>query len=319
MMVLRVLLSLLLSVGAVFFATRNVDWSQLRALLGQAHYWPLAWALMLSSVTFTLRAWRWQVLLNPFQKIALWQLLRWQVGGLLINNLLPMRMGELVRAYWTGHKTRIAKSSILGTIVVERVFDMASMAAIACAVLLGAGLYHFNRAIAVGAVTSIVILSVTAKLFIHDAMLQNLTARLPAKIRELADDFVKGLSVFKDKKEIFKVAMVSPLIWAADIFIIAVLSRTLGLDLSWMQAAVLAVGLILGVMIPAAPGAVGTYEAGGVAALGLIGFDATRAFSFVFLMHCFQIFTTIVLGVPVLFAEGFTVKQILNAEKEGAQ
>ena len=100
---------------------------------------------------------------------------------------------------------------------------------------------------------------------------------------------------------------------------VAIISRCLGLDLSWPQAGLLMVGLILGVMIPAAPGAAGTYEAGGVAALGILGFERTLSFSFILLLHSFQFVSILTLGIPVLIAEGFNPKEMMREAQAEAK
>ena len=45
------------------------------------------------------------------------------VVGYMANNLLPVRLGEVVRAYYLGERENVSKVSSLATIAVERVFD----------------------------------------------------------------------------------------------------------------------------------------------------------------------------------------------------
>jgi uncharacterized membrane protein YbhN (UPF0104 family) len=65
-------------------------------------------------------------------------------------------------------------------------------------------------------------------------------------------------------------------------------------------------------MVPAAPGAAGTYEAGGVAALGMLGVDQTLALSFVLLIHVVQFLVVLAAGIPILIAEGFNPKALMK-------
>jgi uncharacterized membrane protein YbhN (UPF0104 family) len=84
------------------------------------------------------------------------------------------------------------------------------------------------------------------------------------------------------------------------------------LKLTWLQAGLTIVGLLLGVMIPAAPGAAGTYEAGGVGALTLMGFKKTISLSFVLLVHGLQYLVVLILGIPILMLEGFSFKSVYH-------
>ena len=56
--------------------------------------------------------------------------------GYLANNVLPARLGELVRAHYLGRRTGVSRSAILGTIVVERVVDTLVVVAIASVAIL---------------------------------------------------------------------------------------------------------------------------------------------------------------------------------------
>ena len=73
--------------------------------------------------SFWVRAKRWQYLLAPIKKIKISPLFHATAIGFLANNILPARIGELVRAYVLGSKEKISKTSSFATIVVERLFD----------------------------------------------------------------------------------------------------------------------------------------------------------------------------------------------------
>jgi uncharacterized protein (TIRG00374 family) len=297
-----------------------VQWTELKQIFTQIRWTPiwLSWAVSLAA--FFLRGLRWQILIGPFQKIQVFQLIRWQVGGLVINNLLPLRMGEFARAYWAGHKSSISKSSVLATIVAERLADLSCMAVVALILLSMTGLLKSNSfwtpSKGILLILTVIILGAGLKWVLSKYTLRTLLTKLqnkvPHRLYSILENFIHGLKVFKDKNEIIKIAVLTPVIWSIDIGVVAVFSRTLGLDLSWTQSGLVVVGLILGVMVPAAPGAAGTFEAGGVAVLTLLGFSNTLAFSFVLLLHTFQYLTVLVMGIPVLLFEGFSPKKIFE-------
>src|SRR5437870_528286 len=108
----KIALSLGVSALCLYLATRQVEWDKLKLILSQARLAPVFAGLSISLLTFWLRAVRWQILLNPFQRLSKGVLVRWQIGGLFVNSILPLRMGELARMYWAGHKTAIPKSTL---------------------------------------------------------------------------------------------------------------------------------------------------------------------------------------------------------------
>lgn len=316
----RVVVPLIISALALWAATRNVRWEEVKNILPQARLAPFVLGFAVSLSGFYLRGLRWKILLSPFQDVPVWPLIRWQVGGIVINNLLPLRAGEFARAYWAGHKTSVSKSAILATIVVERAIDVATLVVITVFLLVGMGLAKGNPLMTPNVLALILTAAVAAGYAAWRVLrkkplreiLDPILRLFPEKISRIIGNFISGLSVLKDGKEIAKLALLSPVIWSIDIGAVAVASRCLGLDLSWSQGGLVMAGLIMGVMIPAAPGAVGTYEAGGVQALSLLGFGANLAFSFVLLLHVFQMGAMFLLGIPALMIEGFNPKQLFR-------
>ena len=309
-----ILIPLGISVLALWMATRNVNWAGILPMFSRINYFPFVLGFSVSLISLYLRAIRWQILLEPFQELSPWALLRWQIGGILVNNLLPLRMGEIARAYWAGHKSSIPKSAILATIVLERVLDVSCLAGIVVLLLSVMGLSRSSTPCLTPRNLAFASIALAAAFFTVRSILRRkgleevlLSVRniFPGRLAHMIEHFISGLHVLKSKKEVFKLVLLSPVIWAVDIMVIAIMSRSFELNLSWMQAGLTMGGLILGVMIPAAPGAVGTYEAGGKQALVLMGFNPTLAFSFIALLHVMQIGFTFALGIPALMIEGF--------------
>ncbi len=318
MKIIRVLISILISVLCLYFATRNVEWAELKVILSRAQVAPILAAVLVSLFSFLTRTARWGIILQPFQKISFVSLLRWQIGGLLINNLLPLRMGEFARAYWAGHKSSISKSSVLATILLERILDVGTIGCIAIFILtlLGKGgplltpgtLFVFG-------LTLLLLYFVLKTYFNRLGQIpfkEKLEKVLPEKIKHFLRKFLSGLQVIKDKREIAKLLAISLITWCIDITSIYIMAGSLSIHLSWFGAGFTIVGLVLGVMIPAAPGAAGTYEAGGVIALTLLGTDKTLALSFILLLHAVQYLFVLIIGIPILIAEGFSPKKLLQ-------
>lgn len=323
MTVFRILVPLAVSIFALYFSTRNVEWDKLKEIISHANISPMILALSISLITFWLRALRWKILLKPFQKISTLILARWQIGGLLINNFLPLRIGELARTYWAGHKSTLSKSTVLATIMCERILDIASIAFLSILLLFLTGYYKLMNLVMVQniliafSVLFIVILFFKFYLnrFNHLSFSSKLKNTLPEKWVLLFEKFISGLKIFKNGTELTKVIFISLVTWSVDIAIVMILSESLKLNLSWSQSGLTMAGLVLGVMVPAAPGAIGTYEAGGVAALMFMGFEKTVALSFVFFLHAFQYLFILMIGIPILMIEGFNPKKMLKNEK----
>jgi len=76
------------------------------------------------------RALRWQILIRPICRVPLRRLSAYMLVGYLANNVLPARLGELVRSHYLGDREGISRSATLGTVVVERIVDTVVLVAI---------------------------------------------------------------------------------------------------------------------------------------------------------------------------------------------
>src|SRR5207237_1064968 len=78
----------------------------------------------------------WQRLLRPIAAVRYVPMLGYLLIGYVANNVLPARLGELIRVHYLGDREGISRASALGTVVVERVVDLVVVVAIAAVALL---------------------------------------------------------------------------------------------------------------------------------------------------------------------------------------
>src|SRR5262249_13382685 len=84
----------------------------------------LAPAIATYWIGLMLRSWRWGIILAPVRRLNFLQVFHGLLVGYAANYVLPARLGELVRADFLGRRHGISRLSIIGTIVVERLFDI---------------------------------------------------------------------------------------------------------------------------------------------------------------------------------------------------
>src|SRR5690348_5314325 len=115
-----------LAIGAVFLwlAIARIDMNQLWAKLRQVEIQWLALAMAGYWVALTLRSWRWRIILAPVRRLPLGLVMYGLLVGYAANYVLPARLGELVRADFIGRRYGVSRLAVIGTIVVERLFDV---------------------------------------------------------------------------------------------------------------------------------------------------------------------------------------------------
>lgn len=73
---------------------------------------------------YAVKAYRWQILLEPVKKLGFWRLFRASLMGFMVNCVLPARIGEFVRAGAVAMRGDVRVMPVFATILVERVFDL---------------------------------------------------------------------------------------------------------------------------------------------------------------------------------------------------
>ena len=169
-----------------------------------------------------LRAVRWRYLLKPVKSLTAGRLFSPVMIGFMANNLLPMRLGEFVRAYSLGEKEKISKSASFATIVVERVFDTFILLLMFAIVMAFSPFPDWANKIGYSAfVINIAILLffffLKSKTEPTLRVLQRLLEIFPQKLAEFVYNttcrFTEGLAVLSDLKSLFYIAALSGLIW----------------------------------------------------------------------------------------------------------
>jgi len=271
-----------------------------------------------------LRAVRWQVLLNPVKQLSIARLFPVVAIGYMGNNVYPARAGEVLRSVLLKQKENIDISASLATIVVERLFDAIVILGF---VLLNIGqLGKLNAAqgmmsgIQRGAVIGGVVFGLILLVFLAMVLLPAQTQRLfgwfidhllPAKIRppvkNIVGRFIDGLSSLKSPLESLKVLILTMLIWTFETGLYWGVMKALGIDLSFISLMLINGVVNLVLLIPAAPGGLGTFDAACKAMLELFGVVTNLALGFTLLLRVALWVPITLLGAVFFVKEGFSL------------
>lgn len=301
----RAVLGVSISVVALALVVRSVDLGAAWAVLRSAR--PEWIALLLAFVTadVTLRAVRWRVLLTPLARVRLRATLASLLVGYLANNVLPARLGEVVRSHDLGERTGLSRAAVLGTVVVERVVDtlvVVSIASLAILVLSVRGVVA--SAVLVGlAVTALLVVGVAAGIAAHRlpgaAKAARFLDRWPS-VRAVLSRLRDGLRVASSVRTLAGAVVLSVGSWSCTVLAFAAAAQAVGIEPTMGQAALLAAGTNLATAIPAAPGYVGTFELAAVSIAVSVGIDPEAALAFAVLVHATTLILTSIGGATAL-------------------
>ena len=116
-------IGLALSIAIIVWIIHKIDFVLVRKSFAELKWY---WVMIMVAVYllgFVIRGVRWHFMLSPIKHVGVRVATEGVVVGYMANNILPARAGELVRAIFVGGKESMSKASVLGTVLIERVFD----------------------------------------------------------------------------------------------------------------------------------------------------------------------------------------------------
>jgi len=316
-------IGLLVAGVCLYYAFRGVSFSQLVGVLAHGRPLPILLALSLYIFGYLLRSERWAVLIKPIRTISASSLFWPMVIGFFANNVLPFRMGELVRAHICGRKFKISRAASLGTILLERICDSL---AFLTTFLVASLFYPFNRDLEKGAwllgggcilVLVLLVLIRQYEGWFHAALDRcPVPASWKTRFKNLTIHFIHSTSGITQPRYVIEAMAFSLVIWSIEGTFLYLMAHAFAVDIKYGQAFFLLLALGLSVTLPQAPGYVGTYELFGVTALGFLGIPKNQGLPLILAIHGMQFLFIATLGTFALWREGLSFSHIVSVESE---
>ena len=323
---------LLFSLGCFALVLRQVDlresWNALGRLNGPFILIPVA----ILFLNLPLRAWRWQLIFPASSRPAFASCLTVLGIGNMANFLLPGRAGDLARCLLLNESTTIHDSSrILATLAVEKLLDGFALIGM---ILLAVWFLHppswvfallrIATLIFGGAMILIAILRYqTRRLidYLRSGFRRVRLSAVEATFDGALTSFADGLAAIGSLSQILSLLLLTAMIWSVEATLIWGLARSLGLAISIKSTVVASAVLGLGLMIPAAPGGLGTYELLGTEAFKLTGIAASVGLAVTLGVHAWVFASNIAVGICLLAVKGGSLAQLrhrlaVNADPE---
>ena len=329
----RLLLGIAVSAICVWWAMREVEPAQVWNALKRADYRGFLAVMGLTLLGFWIRAFRWRWLLSTAKPLGIGSLYSATMIGFMANNLLPFRLGEFVRAWALGRRENLSKTTVFATVVVERVVDMITLLAIfGISLRLHpiASTTEAGRLTHAGATTLVLAcVGLTAFLVLIErsprlmgALVGRLSAWLPEPARHKGaaalGHFVQGLGLFRDVPRLAWVFLLSFVMFGTFALGLQVSMGALHIMVPWYGGLVMLVITAIGIMVPAAPGYIGTLNLACVAGLALFSVGKEQAVPFSWFYWAGQWLPVSLVGLYYLRREGLSLKSLGSMEESPA-
>ena len=311
----QIWLGLLVSVVFLWLAVRSLRldevWQNLR---GASYAWLLP-TVLAYFVTVGLRAWRWQLLINPLKRVAWRRLFGIVVLGYLGNNIYPFRIGEVLRVLALHEWEDVPVSGALATLLVERVFDgLAVLALVFVSLpLLNLPGLQVQTLVVSASVLFFGLLAVFVVLALQPERALRLVTWaahrfVPGRWREsvlgMSGRFLQGLAALRNWRGVTAVLLISVLIWLVETAKYWFVMRAFPFEISFV-ALMLVNGVInLATILPSTPGFIGTFDLAGIATLSFMGVDGALAAAYTVVVHATFWLSSTVFGVVYMLTAG---------------
>jgi len=306
---LQTVIGIAVSALLLYLAARNVQLAEIVPLLGQVNYFFLALAGASALLAVWLRAWRWRYLIPNSQTMKTANLFSATMIGFMGNNLLPLRIGDLARAYIAARKENATASAMLATVVVERLLDVFAILAMLSVIFFHMPMPRwiangFLIMLALGGAAWLALFLMRSRANLLCAWLGRLLpSRYAGQITGLIQSFLEGLAAMKSSKNLIIAMSLSVPIWTAYALGTYAALKACAIDAPFSASWVVLAFVGIGVSLPSAPGFVGTFQFFTVAALALYAVDPQQAFGFSLLHHLAQYIPVTLFGWILLVKE----------------
>lgn len=332
-------IGLAVSVVLVAILVYQLDAAKLRESFAEANYLYVIPAVGLAFVTALFRSIRWRYLLSPLRVFPLQRLYPVVIIGYMSNNLLPVRLGEVVRSYYLARRENFSAGSALSTIAVERVFDgltLAALVAVSAPWLVFLGVFNTsseglrNAAIVLAVGVALAFLALLAFFTLlatvprFAAVVEGWLGLLPGRVRGpvigFYHTFIAGLGILNSPRKHLALLGLSVPIWLSEGTTYYLVALSFGLDEAVGGAAVLllVIGLVtatsnLATAAPSVMGGIGPFEVVAQQTLFALGMGSTVAAAYSGFVHLMVLWLPLnLVGLAILWKQNLNLKQLIG-------
>lgn len=295
-------IGLITSLILVVFLLYFVDFHEVIANIKKVNVITLIILLIIYFISIILRSYRWKYIIGQQRPQHLKVVFKAFVYGYMLNQLLPAKLGEVARAEYLAQKENSGRTYFLGTIVVERVFDVAVISLfLAFSVLFSDTVLNLVKGnyliiiLFIAIILTIIILAINLSLF------KKITSLLPDKLEQISnriiDNITSAFKLFTSPKQIILLFFMTLFIWCITCFIFYLIINDLNITLPYYAYFFIVSAGTFGMVIPSTSGNIGVYHAVAVGALMLFMVPKENALTFAIIAHAIDFFPSIIIGL----------------------
>ena len=303
-------IGVLVTAASLYFALRGTDFAEIGLSLRRARIELIPVFLACLAGFYALKAFRWRRLLQgdcaapPAKTLAGPMMI-----GFAANNLLPFRLGEIIRMVVGAKRTSLPQVTILTSIVVERIFDVMAVLTLASVVMwtdVGPIMTHpiipylFVATVAVAFGLFLLAFGSATIFRLLNSLATHNPSRIAGWLLGKAHTVDAGLQSIRSPKHLSAIILNSIVQWLLLAITIFLACWSVGVVITVSTAIYLMLVMTIAISIPSTPGFIGVIEYSFVLTLGAFGIDAERALAAAIFYHVITWLFATVIGTVFL-------------------
>lgn len=335
----RTAVLLLLAIALFAWFLRDANIAQVWAQIRRADVALLVAGFVCIALTFVLRTFRWQCLLDPIGPTRFWTAFRATVIGFAALALLPARAGDVLRPYLLARQEGLSATSTLATILMERVLDLIAVLLLLAAFMWGLGgtsvmprdlVRPVEISAAMAGLAAVTLMAVMWTLASHPerigrivfAMARVLPHRFAHRLSNLARTFSEGLAVAREPRALAVAMLWSIPIWIAIAAEAWCVTRAFGIAMPFAGSFLVQSFLVIGIAVPTPGGVGGFHEAYRIAVTAFFHAPNDAAVGAAIVLHAVSFVPVALLGGVFIVRDGLSLGRLQGlasaAREEGS-
>ncbi len=314
---LKILVGFAITIVALWLSFRKLDWQLAKETFLQVNFF---WVILAVANTIFIAyalGWRWQILLKPKDKIALFSLFRMNIISQYVNIIIPGRFGEVLRAYLASKQYKVSGAYVMGTIAIEKIFDFFVFAALW---VLAPAFFAMQKEVKEYKIALFFcLLSVSfLALFIWQPetflkWISSFSRLFPTNFRQkFINFFEKGIESFgqlRSVKTLLFIIVLTLGFIGGQVLTNYFLFKAFHLNLSFWVSLILLLALQVGTLPPSTPGKIGVFEYAVILALSVFDISKSQALSYGIMLHVVAYLPKIIFGMIFIAQSDIRLKQ----------
>ncbi|MDR2644932.1 MAG: flippase-like domain-containing protein [Endomicrobium sp.] len=318
----KILVGICVSIVLIWLTLHQIDIKKSFELIAGVKYFVLIPGILVYIFTYIIRSVRYYYILLPLKKTKVLDNFPYTIIGFFANNIIPLRFGELIRAKITGERLRVFRSSVLATIVIERLFDVIIFVLFFFLIVTVMSFPEFiKKSFYILTFVFFICLSTLYIMLTHKNKALKVLSKIPIpsfveSLTVFLNRFTGGLVVLKDPSILIKSFIFSGILWITEALFVVIVAYACGIHISILGGIFTVIIIGMGGMIPTAPGYFGAFELMGVLALSTLSVDKDLAFICTAICHFLQLVIIFTLGGLCVLKTKITFSDLFKFAKE---